>query len=195
MPRSIIRVATVAAFGLILAACGGDTGGTSGTSGTSAGEPPSTVEAAAFAEGLCTTVTDFQNDLEAESTAFQQALSAASPEDVLDGVAGFLGTASDRSQQAADEIAALGVPDVSNGEEVVSTFVDSLEQLADLFAATKAEVEGLSSADPEALAAGLTQVGEDLTEAGTAIGSAFADLESPDLDSAAADVPACAGLI
>lgn len=194
MPRSIMRGAAVAAFGLILAACGGDSSGTTpGGGGT--GEPPETVEAAVFAEGLCTAVTDFQNDLEAESTAFQEALSAASPEDVLDGVAGFLGTASDRSQQAADEIVALGVPDVSNGEEVVSTFVDSLQQLADLFAATKAEVEGLSSADPEALAAGLTQVGEDLTEAGTAIGSAFADLESPDLDSAAADVPACAGLI
>jgi hypothetical protein len=53
----------------------------------------------------------------------------------------------------------------------------------------------LSTDDPAALAEGFTEVGTQLQEAGTDISASFDDLQSPELDEAAADVEACSGII
>jgi len=63
------------------------------------------------------------------------------------------------------------------------------------FDEAEADIDGLSTDDPAALAEGFTEVASKLQEAGTDISTSFDDLQSPELDEAAADVEACSGVI
>ena len=195
MSRSFMRLFSVLIVGFLVAACSSDSSPGSGAP-TVGGSPTDTdapaADATEFVEGFCDSMASFQQDIQDESTSFQGDMSTATPQEALEALATFLGVVAERAQQTADEIAALGVPDVEGGEQVASTLVSGLEQLADLFETTKADVEALPADDPAALADGLQEMGDNLGEASTAIGDAFAELDDVDLGIDPEDVPSCA---
>jgi hypothetical protein len=201
--RSIVRVSTMAVIVLALASCsdgttatepgGGET--TGGMSTSTSTSTTATVSGAEYLNGVCEAVGGFQQDIEASSAEIQDAMTGAeSPQDVVDALVTFLGDASDRAQQAADEIDALGTPAFEQGEEIRTAFRDALQQVAALFAETRDAIAGLDTSDPQALAEGLQEMSQDLQESGEAIQEAFAGLEDPE-GLQPEDVPACEGLV
>jgi hypothetical protein len=197
MRRSIARaLALLLAFSL-LAACSSDSDGGSGEGGDDGGSADTVTAPADYAEGLCTAIGDFQTDLETQSTEFQEAFTSGtpSPEDAKDTLSTFVAELSDRTQALIDEVAALGTPEVENGEEVRTALTGAFEQVVAAFDEAEADIDGLATDDPAALAEGFSEVASKLQEAGTEISTSFGDLQSPELDEAAADVEACSGVI
>ncbi len=189
-------LAVLLAISLLVACSSGD--GDGGGGGGDDGSAADTVTAPAdYAEGLCTAIGDFQADLQQQSTEFQDAFGTGtpSPEDAKDTLAAFVGDLSDRTQQLIDDVDALGTPDVENGEQVRSTLTGAFEQVVTAFDQAEADIDGLSTDDPAALAEGFTEVATKLQNAGNEISTSFDDLQSPELDEAAADVEACSGIV
>ena len=198
MRRSIARALALLLALTLLAACSDDGGGEGGgTGGDDGGTTDQVTAPADYVEGLCTAVGDFQDDLEQQGTEFQNAFGSGtpSPEEAKDTLATFVGDLSTRTQQLIDDVQALGTPDVDNGDEVRTALTSAFERVVEAFDQAEADIEALSTDDPAALAEGFTEVGTQLQEAGTDISASFDDLQSPELDEAAADVPACSGII
>jgi hypothetical protein len=194
MNRWLLRVLALPLALVLFAACSSDDPEAQDSAQTPADQPAGASAApAAYIDGLCTAVVTYKADLEAENRAFQDSISgdSPSPEATKEALVTFLSTAADRTQQLIDDVEALGTPDVDNGGEVRSTFTSAFQQVIDLFESARSDIEALSTEDPAALAQGFTEVATKLQEAGTEIGSTLDDLESPELDEAAVDVPSC----
>lgn len=197
MRRSITR-ALVSLLALsLLAACSSDGDNGSGDGSGDGGSADTVTAPADYAEGLCTAIGDFQTDLETQSAEFQDAFTSGtpSPADAKDTLSSFVAELSDRTQELIDEVEALGTPEVENGEEVRTALTGAFEQVVAAFDEAEADIDGLSTDDPAALAEGFSEVATKLQEAGTEISTSFDDLQSPELDEAAADVEACSGVI
>jgi hypothetical protein len=196
MPRTlVIRLVAVTLLTLSLAACGGDD--TSTTAGAS-GDGTSTETAAAvpveeYLDGLCTAVSAYQDELTSLNDDLQGELSGATPEpgDIKDMLIAFLTEVEAATQALAEEVRGLGTPDVDGGEEIATTFVNAFEQVEDLFATSRADVEALSTDDPVALAEGLQEVATNLEAGGEDIASVFDTLPEEDLGVNPEDIPAC----
>jgi hypothetical protein len=197
MRRSIARALALLLALSLLAACSSDGDGGSEDGGEDGGSADTVTAPADYAEGLCTAIGDFQADLETQSTEFQDAFTGGtpSPDDAKDTLSSFVAELSDRTQELIDDVEALGTPDVENGEDVRSALTGAFEQVVVAFEEAEADIDGLSTADPAALAQGFTEVASKLQAAGTEISTSFDDLQSPELDDAAADVEACSGVI
>jgi ABC-type transporter Mla subunit MlaD len=199
MPRTVLtRLVVVASLALSLAACGGDDGGSAQDQPTDVASSPAEagpVPVEAYLEGLCVAVGDYQDDVTTLSDDLQTQLdSVESTDDVKDLLVSFLDEAVASTQGLAEEVRALGVPDVDRGEEIATTFVNAFEQVEDLFATSKAEVEAMSTDDPVALAEGFEEVATNLETGGEEIASVFDSLPESDLDVDPEDIPACAAI-
>lgn len=194
MPRSIVaRALAVALLALSMAACSSDEGGGSGGDSTETAAAAVPVEE--YLDGLCTSITDYQDDLTTLSADLQGQLdAAASPADVKDILVTFLDDAVVSTQGLADDVRSLGTPDVDGGEEISVTFVSAFEQVEDLFATSKADVEALSTDDPAALIEGFQEVATNLETGGEEIATVFDTLPEDDIDVNPEDIPSCAGL-
>lgn len=195
MHRVIVRSVPLALVLTVLVACASDDDG-GGSGETSAAAPAGGAAPAEYVEGLCTAITAYQQDLIQQGSTFQDEMSAGSPtpQQTKDALSAFLGDAAARTRQLIDEVKALGVPGVDNGDEVRSTFASAFDRVVELFETTRAEVERLSADDPAALAQGFAEAGAKLQQAGSEIGESFADLSSPELDEAAAEAQSCAAI-
>lgn len=192
----IARALALALLALSLAACSDDGGGEgTSTEGTST-ETAAAVPVEEYLEGLCTAISDYQDDLTTLNEDLQGQLTGETPtpEDVKDLLVTFLGEAVAATQGLAEEVRALGAPDVDGGEEISVTFVSAFEQVEDLFATSKADVEALSTDDPAALAEGFQEIATNLQTGGEEIASVFETLPEDDLDVNPEDIPACAGI-
>lgn len=197
MRRAITSaMALLLALSLLAACSSGDDGG-GGSGGGNGGSGDTVTAPADYAEGLCTAIADFQTDLDRQSAELQDALGQGtpSPADMKDTLVTFVSGLSDRTHELIDEVEALGTPDVENGEEVRSTLTGAFETVVAAFDEAEADIEALPTDDPAALVQGFTDVGTKLQEAGTEISTSFGDIQSPELDEAAADVEACSGVI
>lgn len=198
MPRSFVRaLMSLFALSLLVAACGGSSDSDDGGGGDDTQAADTVTAPADYADGLCTAIGEFQDDLTQQSTDFQEAFSSGtpSPDEAKDTLATFVADLSARTQQLIDDVNALGTPDVENGEEIRSRLTSGFEQVVAAFDEAEADIDALSTDDPAALAEGFTEVGTQLQEAGTDISASFDDLQSTELDEAAADVEACSGLV
>jgi hypothetical protein len=198
MRRAITSaMALLLALSLLAACSSGDDGG-GGSGGGNDGSGDTVTAPADYAEGLCTAIADFQTDLDRQSAELQDALvgqGTPSPADMKDTLVTFVSGLSDRTHELIDEVEALGTPDVENGEEVRSNLTGAFETVVAAFDEAEADIEALPTDDPAALVQGFTDVGTKLQEAGTEISTSFGDIQSPELDEAAADVEACSGVI
>lgn len=198
MRRAITSaMALLLALSLLAACSSGDDGGGGGSGGGNDGSADTVTAPADYAEGLCTAIADFQTDLDRQSAELQDALGKGtpSPADMKGTLVTFVSGLSDRTHELIDDVEALGTPDVENGEEVRSTLTGAFETVVAAFDEAEADIEALSTDDPAALVQGFTDVGTKLQEAGTEISTSIGDIQSPELDEAAADVEACSGVI
>lgn len=170
---------------LAAAACGG---GGNEVGDTAAG----TVSAATWIGDLCTALDTWQTELTDNAPDLSSATDAGATKDSL---VSFLGTAVTATRTLVDDIQAAGVPEVENGEAIATEMRSAIAAVGDKFSAAKDTLEGLSTDDPAAFAADLSEIGTTLSEAGTAAGTTFDQLAekypAADLDTAANEAQTC----
>ena len=196
MTRTIVaRAAAVALLVFSLAACSSDEDG--GSEGTSTETAAAAVPVEEYLDGLCTAIVDYQDELTSLNGDLETQLTGdvPTPDAVKDLLVSFLGDAVVATQGLAEEVRALGSPDVDGGDEIAVTFVGAFEQVEDLFAVSQDDVEALSTDDPAALAEGLQEVATNLEAGGEQIASVFDTLPEDDVDVNPEDIPSCQGLV
>lgn len=175
---------------LAAAACGG--GGAEAGGDAAESTAAETVSATTWMDGLCTALGTWQTELTDNAPDLSSATDVQATKDSL---VSFLGTAVTATRTLVDDIQAAGVPEVENGEAIATEMRSAIAAVGDKFSAAKDTLEGLSTDDPAAFAADLSEIGTTLSEAGTAAGTTFDQLAekypAADLDTAANEAQAC----
>jgi hypothetical protein len=181
---------------LVTAACSSSDGSSDGDGGDTASEAPTTTDATTYVDGVCTALTDWQSGLDSDNETLQAALSDGqpTPEETKTALVDFLSATVDGTKAMVSDIEGLGTPDIDGGDQVASTLSSALGDVVTLFEGALDNVESLSTDDPQAMASALTDIGADITEGSTGIGTALGDLDTPELEDAAKDSTACQAL-
>jgi hypothetical protein len=182
--RRVVLASLAVAAALSAAACGGGN-----ETGVGDGE---TVSAATWTGDLCTALDTWQSEL---TESAPDPASEPDIESTKDSLVSFLESAVAATQALVDDVRAAGVPEIENGEAIATEMQSEIAAVGDDFLAAKDTLEGLSTDDPAAFAAEVSEIGTTLTEAGAAAGAAFDRLAeqypAAELDAAATDAPAC----
>ena len=184
------------------AACGGSDDSTDEavppvTEATTAAaeEEAEAVPASDWANSVCTSVSDWQQEIQSGTPDFSNVTDA---EEAKQTIADYLESVATATRAMIDQVRAAGTPDVEAGETIAEDFQNALAPVADSFDQARADVEALPTDDPTAFASEVSAIGTTLSEAGTQAGTAFDELAAkyPDagLDAASGDAPACADL-
>lgn len=162
----------LSALVLVAAGCGGDDEETS--------------SAAAWAEDFCTSVTEWQDEIERIGDELLESPSTEALEDASQ-------EASDVTDAFIEEVRELGGPETESGEEVE----DSVEELADIVDEEKAEIEAAVE-DAEGLtgaAGAVSEIGASISTMATALQTTLQAIEDGDasgeLEAAFDETPAC----
>ena len=177
-------IACIAALALAAAGCGGsDNESTSGSTETTA--------TSEWADGFCTAVTTWKDELKSVTDRFTS-LSSFSEEN--------LQTAADDAKNATDELVqslrGLGAPDTESGQEVkdsIDALATTLESELDSIQKTVEETSGVTE-----LPTAAKDVSASLSAMSTALSSTLSTIESADAQGELKDAldasPACSDL-
>jgi hypothetical protein len=162
MRPTLVLATFVAAVAVISPGCGG-------------GDESSASTAAEWANGFCTTVTAWTDELQRIGDDLRDPSSIS--RDSLDQAANEIETATD---VFVEDVRNLGAPETASGQAVE----DAVQILADTIESEKANltaaVEGVS--DLTEVATAVTAIGTSLTAMGTAFQNALTAIESADVD-------------
>jgi hypothetical protein len=184
--RTFRTLSVVALVALVLAACGGD-GGEGST--TSAAATPTDVPLAEWVDGMCTTLGDFQSEVQSAAADFTP--DTADLDSLKQSWMDFLDGMKDDTQNAIDELKALGTPDTEG--TAAADLVAAFQGIADSIDQLRASAEDLDTGNPQsfitAFQAGLEDFQTSAGQASEATQNLGADLEQ-----AIADSSACQGI-
>jgi hypothetical protein len=195
--RSLVIAGTAAA---LLAACSSTSSTSvapaSGSTSTSTPSSAAGTDAATYMEALCTDISTWQTSLTAGNQTFQDAVSTGNPtpEDVKAALETYLTTAVEDTQTLASEIEALGVPGVEGGEDVSTTVVTALNNVATLFQTILDQVQQVDTTNPAAMATALQDLVPQLQQGAQDVAGAFGSIDNSELTAAANDIPACTSI-
>ncbi|MBA2625845.1 MAG: hypothetical protein H0U89_09595 [Acidimicrobiia bacterium] len=151
-----------------------------------------------YAEDVCTSVADWEDELQEEAAGLDDELADSEPEEIKERFTSFLEGAERRTNQLLDEVDDVGDPEGEDGEALAGDLRAGLAEARDLFRTAAEDARALDVGDQEAFVAGVRQVGEELTEGGEQVERTFDDLEQAyedgDLADAFEDVEACEDL-
>jgi Spy/CpxP family protein refolding chaperone len=188
-----IALATV-----LLAACS-----TSSTTSTAATSTPvsasvsasvSDADTAAYADGLCTSIDEWQQSLTDGSQSLQDTITAGNPtpQDVKDALEAYMTSAIDDTQTMLDDVHALGSP--PGVEDATAAIETALTNVKTLFESVRSSVQSLDTTNPANMAAALTDLVPQLQQGAQEVSDAIDSIQSPDLASAIDSTPACDSL-
>jgi len=196
--------AMLLALALALSACssddngggttgGGNTGTTAATGSTSSSG--GTVTPAEYAKSLCSSMQSYVTNVTDLSNNFASSLDpSADLAGQRDAVVGFLDDVLTATDKLISDLDAAGVPDVDNGQEIVSTIKSAYQQARSAIADAKSQVQGLSLDDPTAFASQLSDIGTAIQSSLGDIGGSLSTLDSQELSQAVASEPSCAAI-
>jgi hypothetical protein len=171
---------------LLMGACSGD-----GGSGTDGEVEPDTVSATEYATGVCGAISGWVDEIQGLNQDLSANLDPSSADSLKDAMVGFLEDVTTATDSVIDEVGAVGIPDVEDGEATAEAVLTALRGSRDVFADAQARVEGLSTDDPAAFGEELQTLGTDLQSSMSGIGGELDQFASPELDQAFNDIPEC----
>jgi methyl-accepting chemotaxis protein len=166
-------VMVIAALALVAAGCGSD-------------DEESTSSTAAWAEDFCTSVTQWQDEIEQIGDDLRESPSTDALQDAAD-------EASDATDAFIEEVRGLGGPETESGQEVE----DSVDQLADVVDEEKAKIEeAVDDAEGVTGAFGAaSEIAASISTMATALQTTIQTIEDGDasgeLETALEETPAC----
>ena len=187
-----IALATV-----LLAACSTSSSSTSVAATSSSASVSASVVGAdttAYADGLCTSIDQWQQSLTDGSQSLQDSITAgnATPQGVKDELEAYMTSAVEDTQAMLDDIHALGTP--PGVEDATAALETALTNVKTLFESVRSSVQSLDTSNPAKMAAALTGLVPKLQQGAQEVSDAIDSIQSPDLASAIDSAPACASL-
>jgi hypothetical protein len=175
---------TVAALALVAAGCGG---GDSNESEQPEGTPP-----AEWVTTVCGALDDWQTSLQTQAQSLPQAvLQADSPSDAKERIVGFLDEVVDETQAMIDKVDAAGRPAVDSGQRVATAVHTRLEKVKQAFVQARSSVEKVPTDNPLAFQQQLTEIGQNLSAQGQALGDVLGSADAQPLRDAIEDTERC----
>jgi hypothetical protein len=171
---------------LMLGSCSGDGGG-----GTDGEVETDTVSATEYATGVCGAIAGWVDDIQRLNQDLQTNLDPTSIDALKDAMVGFLEDVTAATESVIDEVEAVGIPDVEDGQTAADAVLSALRDSQAVFADARDRVQGLSTADPAAFGEELQTLGADLQSSMSGIGGELDQFASPELDEASKDIPEC----
>jgi hypothetical protein len=106
---------------------------------------------AAWAASVCTALTPWRSEISSLTERTERQMNGATtPAQAKENLVRLLRGAEDASETARARVAAAGVPDVDNGEEISRSFVQSLTGARDAYRRARVAVEAVAVNDPSA---------------------------------------------
>jgi hypothetical protein len=178
-------IAFIAAAALFVTACGDDDDGGGGGDTVSAGD---------YASDICTAFLGWRDAIQQRQEDLQEGLSPGiSPQEGRDALDGFLTDAVEASDELVTQVDDAGAPDAENGEEAAQALQDAAQAARDELDKARADVEALPTDDREAFSSAADQLGNNVRDALSEVGSGLEDIQSEELDKAFDEEEACQG--
>lgn len=154
----------------------------------------SDADTAAYADGLCTSIDEWQQSLTDGSQSLQDTITAGNPtpQDVKDALEAYMTSAIDDTQTMLDDVHALGAP--PGVEDATAAIETALTNVKTLFETVRSSVQSLDTTNPASMATALTGLVPQLQQGAQEVSDAIDSIQSPDLASAIDSAPACASL-
>jgi hypothetical protein len=148
-----------------------------------------------FATDVCTAAKDWVDTIQQGAATFGGGLTAeSSPEQIRDGLVGFLDEAITETDELIGEVEEAGVPAVDGGEEASETLLDAFQRVKTAFEEARADAQALPVEDQQAFMTGAQELGTTVQQALTEIGTELEDQENPDLQGEFDENEACTEL-
>ena len=184
-----IALATV-----LLAACSSSSSTTTAAATSTPVSSSVSAETAAYADGLCTSIDQWQQSLTDGSQSLQDTITAGNPtpQDVKDALEAYMTSAIEDTQTMLDDVHALGTP--PGVEDATAAIETALTNVKTLFETVRSKVQSLDTSNPASMAAALTGLVPQLQQGAQQISDAIDSIQSPDLAAAIDSAPACDAL-
>jgi hypothetical protein len=186
-----VRRSLVLTIGIALTAvaCGG--GGVEGG-----------VEAEVWVRSVCTTLTEWNGELQSRTGDLQteiQGLPRGDFEGLQDVMLTYVDAVIEDTEQAVTSLEDVGVPDVEDGEEASELIVGGIREARTIFVDAREDIAALNPGRPQQFATALQEIGAQVQEGGERVLAGFeaADergLGGEELDEAFNEEPACSAL-
>jgi hypothetical protein len=190
-PLAALALATV-----LLAACtktssSSTTASTVPSVTTSVSASGATGDAATYADGLCTSINDWQQSLSDGNKTFQNALSTGTPtpQAVKDALETYLTSTVQDTQTMLDQIQALGPP--PGAEETTAAITTALTNVKTLFESVLSSVQSLDTTNPANMASALTDLVPQLQQGAKDVSDALSAIPDGELKTAIQSNPNC----
>jgi hypothetical protein len=182
------RTIALASLLAIAAACGNGDGG-----GTASPEPPGGdgVAAEAWLADVCGATKGWVDQIVALQAGLQEDLDASSVEALKDTMVGYFDEVLGVTDDMLDEIDAAGVPDAEGGQAAADAVSGGLGEVRDVLQRARDDAADLPTGDPQEFSRELRTIAREVQTSLGEVGDTMAQLQSPELDRAAEDVPEC----
>lgn len=166
------------------------------------GEGEGDVAPDAWVQTICTTLTDWNGQLQARTSDLQgelQGLPQGDFQGLQDLMLTYVGGVIEDTDQAVTTLQEAGAPAVEDGQEVSELMVDGVREARTIFEDAREEIAALNPDRPRRFATSLEEIGGRVQEGGARVQGSFqaADergLGGEELDQAFSEEPACSGL-
>jgi hypothetical protein len=190
-PLAALALATV-----LLAACTKTSSSSTTTSTvpsatTSISASVAAVDAATYADGLCTSINDWQQSLSDGNKTFQDAIGngTPTPQTVKDALETYLTSTVQATQTMLDQIQALGSP--PGAEETTAAITTALTNVKTLFESVLSSVQSLDTTNPASMASALTDLVPQLQQGAQDVSDALSAIPDGELKTAIQSNPNC----
>jgi hypothetical protein len=151
------------------------------------------VTAASYVKSICSAIAPFEKDVQARSSA----LDLSSIKNASDGktaLQGFLNAVASDTDKAVTQLKASGTPDVTNGTAISAGIVSAFTQLKSALSTAATQAGSLPTGSAQAFKTAAQTLGSGVQSSMSKIGSSLGNLQSADLEKAAAADPTCKSL-
>jgi len=175
-------LAVVVCTAFLLGGCGGSSA-------------PSKTSPGAYLKSACGAVGDWVATVKArESRLVEQLPSSPTPVQGRRLLQSFVAEVVGATDQARSRIRAAGVPGVKEGDLIAEKIAGAFQQISGVLTHAREDAEHLPTANPTAFSTAATLLGNSVQRALSSIGTGLSALRSPQLEAAAATIPACQSL-
>jgi hypothetical protein len=151
-----------------------------------------------WVHSLCTTLTDWQNQIQQLQNPFSGVQSATDLTQVKDQVGSYLQSAVDTTDQLLTSLDKAGTPNVKSGDKIAKEFKKGFNQIRGVFATARDNTQSLDTSDRAQFSSSLTNIGTAIDNGTNVTKSTFSSIDRKyhpvALGRALNSDPACASL-
>jgi hypothetical protein len=147
-----------------------------------------------YVADLCSSMVDWQGEAQQLSTDLQsqvQANQEMGAEERQELIATYLEDLKSETESFIGNVEDAGTPEVEGGEEVADDLLAGFRDLIGVIEDAQAEVDGLTTDDPEAFQSETDQIGNDLQAGFEEIGNGFEAMGGTPIDDAIQEEDSC----